>query len=603
MRTCGTTRAHITGSRIVRSVRVAAVMDFGVSPRVCPEGLSIATRYHCCVHETVVCGTMANSIGTGPPAMPKEHGGQSPPFYRFVLLRMGYILAMLGTRKRVPLVRASWITLSGIAIGIRLLANQDGFAADSAPTMMTNDGANPSALSTASKGPPFSLDPMIVTGSKPPGLLGKVFGYSWNVSEAWKSNFHIRNGQLVDAIGFRHVYLQKHPEERAIVVVVTRPPDPRVTQAIVAYTLGRVLHLESVAMGDIAPGDLSAADIDHPDTIKKYVQSIRETYTMELASPTHYDFDDLNRGIGDTSGIQTTLLQNSTPADRQKAAQQSAVAIGMSMAFMHDSSPFGFKIAAAEETGDYSNVAMGNRVLYPGSPDDMLTSAYYWLNDEGQVGLIPVSRGKVSLDLSQVDSGRDQKIRFVTQDAVVFDWDGVHYMYNDHFGTLGMALPKNPITGAPYLVLKNGALLESIYFVATYSKCRPAERAALVPSPNGIHAAAVFTQDGQVWMMSPFLGRFALPGRFRIDQIGTIAKLHETLIGRELKKFPSSTASLPVTGLPQAMPGDSPMEQVRRAYLAFAELGLPTKFLKNERGAPGLQVSYGGSEYSYLAPE
>jgi hypothetical protein len=165
-----------------------------------------------------------------------------------------------------------------------------------------------------------------------------------------------------------------------------------------------------------------------------------------------------------------------------------------------------------------------------------------------------------------------------------------------------MPFPRNPVTGAPYLVLKNGDLLESLYFVATFARKYPNEKAALVPPVDGIHAAAIFTQAGHIWMMSPFLGRFELPDRYKSEHIGAISKLHDALIARELKKLPPGTASLPATGLPQVLPGDSSNEQVRRAYLAFTELGIPGGFVVNEKNLPGLKVSYQGSEYAYFAP-
>ena len=232
----------------------------------------------------------------------------------------------------------------------------------------------------------------------------------------------------------------------------------------------------------------------------------------------------------------------------------------------------------------------------------MLTSAFHWLNDENKVGLIPVARGRVNVDLSHLE-GRNKGAQDATQSAVVFDWDGVHYMYTDQFGTLGMPFPRNPVTGAPFLVLKKGDLLESLYFVVTFAKKFPGEKAALVPAVDGGHVAAVFTLDGHLWMMSPFLGRFELPDRYRTEHIGAIARLHDALIAREMKALPPGAASRPATGLPQAMPGDTSNEQVRRAYLAFTELGLPGGFVVNEKKLPGLKVSYQGSEYSYFAPD
>jgi hypothetical protein len=139
--------------------------------------------------------------------------------------------------------------------------------------------------------------------------------------------------------------------------------------------------------------------------------------------------------------------------------------------------------------------------------------------------------------------------------------------------------------------------------VATYAREHPGEKAALVPPADGTHAAAVFTQGGRLWMMSPFLGRFELPARYKMENVDAITRLHKTLVARELKNLPPGAPCRPGTGLPQALPGDSSSEQVRRAYLAFEEAGVPGKFLKNEKEIPGLRVSFRGSEYSYFAPD
>jgi hypothetical protein len=496
------------------------------------------------------------------------------------------------------------------ALGISIRAP----AGDAPPSGAINSSANPPSLSDVSSTPPANLERVEVRGERErlPGFLGRIFGYSWNVSENWGSNFHIRGGQLVDAIGFRHDYLQSHPGEKATVVVVTRPPNPRVTQAVVVYTSGGRLRLESVATGDIQAWGLTAADIDRPEVLRKYVEGIRDTYLMGEGFSTIGDAQNMFLDTGTGVNIQTAAGQTPTIAGLssagQVAAAENTVDSAMLMALVQDVKPSGGALAVAEETGDYSKVWRGHGVdnapvyLYPGSSDDMLTSAFHWLNDENKVGLIPVARGRVKVDLSHLE-GRNKGAPDATQSAVVFDWDGVHYMYTDQFGTLGMPFPRNPVTGAPYLVLKNGDLLESLYFVATFARKFPNEKAALVPPVDGVHAAAIFTQAGHIWMMSPFLGRFELPDRYKSEHIGAISKLHDALIARELKKLPPGVASLPATGLPQALPGDSSNEQVRRAYLAFKELGIPGGFVVNEKNLPGLKVSYQGAEYSYFAPD
>jgi hypothetical protein len=422
---------------------------------------------------------------------------------------------------------------------------------------------------------PVNLDPMIVRAPTMPGFLGKIFGFSWNVSElTGQSNFHIRRGELVDAIGFRHLYLQKHPQERAIVVVVMVPPDGRVTQAAVAYTAGPVLHLESAALGDLRPSGLTAEDLDHPERIQKYMQQVRESYLQESDSEIQ------------ENGLDQEAIDRATGGRKLV--------------------PTGVQLAQAEETGNYSGVTIfGGEPVYRGSAADMLVSAFYWLNNESKVGLIPVARSKVNLFVTVPRRRRGgSTIRTEVVDGVVFDWDGVHYFYTDQSGTLGLPFPKNPLTGAPYLVVQQGDLLESLFFLATYAKQHPGEATAPIAAEGGAPAAGAFTRGGRVWLFSPFLGKFAmLPERFKIDQRGALASVHRALIARGAKRKDSAgRPERPTTGVPQTMPGDSLNEQVRRAYLAFQDAGTPVKFVENARRVPGLEVHFHNTDYIYLAP-
>jgi len=238
---------------------------------------------------------------------------------------------------------------------------RQAIADEPAPAAAANPPQDAQAVSDVSNAPPENLEPMVVKGYKLPGILGKLFGYSWNVSEAWGSNFHIRGGQIVDAIGFRHAYLEQHPGEKAVVVVVTRPPNPRVTQAVVAYTAAGKLHLESVAIGDIVAGDLTAADIDHPDVIRKYVEDIRDSYLMDLGFPKLKDAQDLSKDIDIINNPSTAAAEIPDLGANQAAAAQSALASAESMALMQDLKFTGSVMAQAEETGDYSNVLVATR--------------------------------------------------------------------------------------------------------------------------------------------------------------------------------------------------------------------------------------------------
>jgi hypothetical protein len=451
-----------------------------------------------------------------------------------------------------------------------ILGFQQLVRAGDAPPATTSDlPESTSTFADAVNNPPVKLEPMIVGAPKIPGFLGKVFGYSWSVSEYTQdSNFHLRHGELINAIGFRHVYLEKHPAEKATVVVVTT--DSRVTQAVVAYTDGPRLHLMSVELGDIQPEGMTAADVDHTEVIRKYIQSIRDANLENFKS--------------------LMIVRGSDQQALDRATHRKVTV------------PISVLEAGAEETGDYSALNIFGQPLYRGSSDDMLLSAFYWLNNKDKVGLIPVARNKVNVDISSVQTHDMVTIQSVTRDSVLFDWDGVHYLYNDQDGVLSLPIPKNPITGVPYLVIRQGDLFECLYFDATYLKQHPDESVALIPSLDGVHAAAAFTQAGKLSMISPFLGRFAVPPRFKINQIGELAKLHEALIEREMKKSRPGKSSRPETGLPESLPGDSATEQVRRAYLAFESLGLSVEFFENDKEAPGLKVLYHGTEYSYSAP-
>jgi hypothetical protein len=426
------------------------------------------------------------------------------------------------------------------------------------------------ATAAAANNPPVQLDPMIVNGSRPPVFTGNIAFYGWNISECTEgSYFHIRRMPLVDAIGFRHQYLEEHPAEKAIVVVVTEPPDNRVSQALAAYTKDGRLRLHSAALGDISPRALSAADIDRPKVIQDFVAAIRDRYLG------HAVFDlktaDSNNVIG--------MAKGGRPVVR------------------------GVLIAKAEETGDYSKVLLPNgQPIYRGSSDDMLTSAFYWLNSTQKVGLIPVTRARVTLGVADAGTPGAVQAKPAIRDSIVFDWDQTHYLYNDVDGTLALPLPMNPVTGLPYLVIKNGDVLEAIYFAATFAKRYPEESVVILPPTDGAHGAVAFTLSGKLWLLSPYLGRFALPPRFRIEQVAELAKVHAALLQREMKKLPPGATDRPPGAVAQALAGDSGDEQIRRAYLAFKDAGVEVKFASNDQKLPGLRINYRGSEYTYFAP-
>jgi hypothetical protein len=151
-------------------------------------------------------------------------------------------------------------------------------------------------------------------------------------------------------------------------------------------------------------------------------------------------------------------------------------------------------------------------------------------------------------------------------------------------------------------VLRDGDVLESLYFVALYSRQHPEEATAFVPPLDGRHAAAAFTHAGKLNMLSPFLGRFVVPPRYPIDNVAVLAKVHAALVAQQEKALAEKKLSRMPTSLPQEMPGDSDNEQLRRAYLAFKEIGVPAKFIEDKAGLSGLQVSFHGTDYTYFPP-
>ncbi len=255
-------------------------------------------------------------------------------------------------------------------------------------------------------------------------------------------------------------------------------------------------------------------------------------------------------------------------------------------------------LAQAEQSGDYAFAGQ----LYDGTSAAMLRSAYHWLGSEEKAGLIPLSLGRVTVNVPKKDAAGKTVVKAEEQESIVFDWDGYHFLYNDGDGMLAKALPKNPVTGIPCLILKDGDTLESLYFVATYARQRPGESAVFLPALDGRHAAAAFTLGGKLYIVSPFLGRFGLPVRYRIDQTAELAKLHGALVAQSQKTLEAKKLSRLPTAMPQEMPGDTEVEQVRRAYLAFAELGLPIQMIETKTMVPGLELSYAGTKWTYVAP-
>ena len=83
------------------------------------------------------------------------------------------------------LARSLLATAAALGISVRAPAG------DAPASGAISSSANPPSLSDVSSTPPANLERVEVRGEreKLPGFLGKFFGYSWDVSQAWGNNF------------------------------------------------------------------------------------------------------------------------------------------------------------------------------------------------------------------------------------------------------------------------------------------------------------------------------------------------------------------------------------------------------------------------------
>ena len=244
--------------------------------------------------------------------------------------------------------------------------------------------------------------------------------------------------------------------------------------------------------------------------------------------------------------------------------------------FYGGGSPFGLNALVRAEADD--------RFHEPASI--MLDSIYRALRNPNQAGLVPVA-------LSPVNA----------QPAIVFDWAGVHYAYWPYVGTIGQPIPRNPVTGLPYLCVKDSGTLESIYFSAAYLKTHPAENAVVVASDDPF---AAYTVNGKLALFSPSLNHFAListENSSAIDDPGVLSS--------SIARVKAAVDSLPIPAangrpeprhVPETLLGDTPDSQMRRIFLAFQDVGIPDVHLKSG-GDPSLTFSWRGVSYLYGADQ
>jgi hypothetical protein len=413
---------------------------------------------------------------------------------------------------------------------------------------------------------------------------------------------------LIQAIIWRHGYLHTHPSDAAV-IYIDRGGSGRVHDATTVYSEDGKLYANSYNLGDkVRMGNLTAADINDTAKIEQWLGGIHDQY-QSPGPNVLYSFGGGGGGRGFRGGhgggggiglsgsasgampynadvgytvwgaggpIQFVQLGNSSAeiaALRNSGAPDTGQIVPANMNMFYAGGPFA-QLRLAREEAEWEP--------YHEPPAIMLDAIYRALRDPDRAGVVPVA-------LSPVDH----------RAAIVFDWEGIHYAYWPYVGTVGQPIPSNPVTGLPYLCVKDSGLIESIYFSATYQKLHPGEKVVVVP---GDDPSAAYTAKGRLVLFSPSLNHFAVMGKEDPSAINdpealrsSVAKVKTTLASLPV---PAATNGRPhATHVPETLLGDTADSQMRRIYLAFQQAGIPV-YLKSG-DAPSLSFSWQGVNYIY----
>jgi hypothetical protein len=412
---------------------------------------------------------------------------------------------------------------------------------------------------------------------------------------------------LIQAIIWRHGYLHTHPSDQAV-IYVDRSGSGRVHEATTVYSEDGKLYANSYDLGDkVRMGNLTAADINDSAKIEQWLAGIHDQYQNPGPNALYAFGGEAGvrrsrgeRGFGFRGGfdVNGALPYN---ADVGYTLWGAGGPIQFSPQLGSSAAIAAYRNSGAPDTGQIvpttSNIFYGggnpfalNRLAreeaeyapYHEPPSIMLDAIYRALRDPERAGLVPVA-------LSPVDH----------RAAIVFDWEGIHYAYWPYLGTVGQPIPSNPVTGLPYLCVKDNGLIESVYFSATYLKLHPDEKAVVVASDD---PSAAYTAKGKLVIFSPSLNHFALIGSENSSAINDPQALKSSIA-----HVKATLASLPVPAatngrphaphVPESLLGDNADSQMRRIYLAFQQAGIPV-YLKSG-DTPTLTFSWQGVNYIY----
>lgn len=381
----------------------------------------------------------------------------------------------------------------------------------------------------------------------------------------------LRSGPMVEAILWRHHYLASHPQEEAI--ILTTHEGNRITSATTVYTKeGKLLASSDVLGESFGLKGLTAADIRSP---AKALKLIVDTRNLLL--------DSVDSGGGGTMG---SLLAVAEETGNYRILGRLA---GPPMP-VDPKMPEAVRAMVAQAHRD-ANRAMRDELTKPfvaEASDEVLGWTFQALHDPNRSGIVPVALTQLKGRFPIMNT---DPVRYVDDPQVlVFDWEGVQYCYEPDVGTWVQPLPRDGVTGLPYLCIKNGALLEGVYFCASYGRQHPGQKTSLVTSDP---VAAAYAADDKLNLFLPTVGRFGLTKQYveALDQPAYLTQIRDKLVSIQARR------GTPPSALPQEITGDDGDMQMRRAFIAFKAVGVACQL--QEDGPPSLSFTWDGVAYVY----
>ena len=387
----------------------------------------------------------------------------------------------------------------------------------------------------------------------------------------------LRSGPMIEAILWRHHYLTGHPKEEAI--ILTTHEGNRITSATTVYTKEGKVYASSNVLGEtFAIKGLLAADLHSPTGPATALKAIVETRNLLLDSA---------QGGSNTMGSLLAIAEETGNYRILGRLAGPPTPVDPKM-------PEAVKAMVRQAHID-ANRAMRDELTKPftaEASDEVLTWTYQALHDPERAGIVPTALAQLKGRFPIMNT---DPVRYVADpEVLVFDWEGIHYCYEPDVGTWVQPLARDPVTGLPYLCVKNGELMEAAYFCASYGKQHPGQKAVLVP---GDPVAAAYAADEKLNLFLPAIGRFGLTKEYMdaIDHPPFLAQIRDKLVAIQNQR------GMPPSPLAQQMEGDDGDMQMRRAYVAFKAMGMPAEL--KEDGPPSLSFTWEGVAYVYGADQ